>query len=543
MKKHLLNALAVSLLLLIPALAFSQPTLGTTKDFVLFSGAGAVSNVGAGTLTLLTGNVGTNGSTVSSGFGNVDGVMHDLDAESGQASTDLIGARDAIITLGAGTVIPHAIGFGGGEILPAGVYTVGAASSLNGEMTLTGSATDVFVFVIDGGLSIATGSKILLTGGATACNVFWQTNGLIEVATGTDLKGTFIAKSGAITMDGVTLEGRALAVTGAITVNGITAHIPIGCTSPNLSPTLMGPAAPTNLNDACFVLFSGNGAVTNSVPATQFVGDIGTNLGLATGFTNVTGTVHPTNDATTAAYVVSLTTDYDYLNLLAMDIELLYPQLLGNNLVLTPHTYLLSAATLLTGNLYLNAQGNSAAKFVIQVNGALSTTAGAKVILQNQANAENVYWKVTGAVSIESSSEFKGTIVATAAIDLKDLVDLEGRGLTTTGTVTTAAAAVYMPFVCTPTAIRIIDDTNADGAVTIYPNPFSSSATIEVSNGSQTDCYQLHVFNGSGTEVMTKTISNRSSTLETGNLRTGIYFYKVTYGTKTFKSGRLVIQQ
>jgi hypothetical protein len=545
MKRHLLNALAVALLLLMPTLASAQPNLGTTKNFVLYSGGGAVTNSGTATLTLLTGDVGTNIGTVLSGFGNVDGIMHNNDAEAHTASTDLITVRDEINLLGTGTVTAHNIGLGGGESLPAGVYFMGtgAAATLSGVLTLTGTSTDKFVFIIDGALSIDGSANVVLTGQVTSCNVFWQTNGQISMASGANVKGTFIAKSGPILMSGTTLEGRALALTGAITVSALQATIPIGCAGTNPSPTLMGPAAPTHLNSTCFVLFSGNGAVTNSVVSTPFTGDIGTNLGLATGFTNVTGTVHPTNDATTAAYVTSLTTDYDYLNLLTKDIELLYPPQLGNNLVLTPHTYLLSGATSLTGNLYLNAQGNSAARFVIQVSGAFSTAAGAKIMLLNQAKAENVYWKVTGAVSIEISSEFKGTIVASAAIDLKSLVDFEGRGLTTSGTVTTAAAAVYLPFVCTPTAIRIIDEGNMDGAVTIYPNPFSSSATIRVNNASEVNCYELGIYNASGKKVMTRTISGQSTTLETGNLPSGIYFYKITGENKTFKSGKLVVQK
>jgi len=43
---------------------------------------------------------------------------------------------------------------------------------------------------------------------------------------------------------------------------------------------------------------------------------------------------------------------------LANDIELLYPAVLGNDLVLTPHTYILNGATVITGELVLNAENN-----------------------------------------------------------------------------------------------------------------------------------------------------------------------------------------
>ncbi len=290
------------------------------------------------------------------------------------------------------------------------------------------------------------------------------------------------------------------------------------------------------------MLFSSSGNVSNSVPAAVFTGDIGTNLGTTSGFLNVTGTVRPGPDVVTGLYASDLASTYSYLNALSKDIELIYPVQLGNNLVLTPHTYLLSAATVLTGNLYLNAQNNPDAVFVIQVTGAFQAVTGSEVILQNQAQSKNVYWKITGAVDISSTS-FRGTIVSNSAIDLKTGVTLDGRGLTISGVVTTAADFVTIPSGCVATAIRIIDDSNMDGAVTIYPNPSSSSATIRINNASEVDCYELGIYNASGKQVMTRTISGESTTLETGNLPSGIYFYKITGVNKTVKSGKLIVQK
>ena len=87
MKNYLLYSLTAASLLLIPLTNLGQaPTTGTTVDFVLFSSDGAVSNTG---ITHLTGNVGTNNGS-STGFGNVDGQMHDNDVASAQASADLL---------------------------------------------------------------------------------------------------------------------------------------------------------------------------------------------------------------------------------------------------------------------------------------------------------------------------------------------------------------------------------------------------------------------------------------------------------------------
>src|SRR5690606_14524569 len=99
------------------------------------------------------------------------------------------------------------------------------------------------------------------------------------------------------------------------------------------------------------------------------------------------------------------------LNLLSPDIELLYPAQFGNSLVLTPHTYVLKGAATLTDTIFMNAQGNNDAVFVIQINGALTTSTYANVKLINGAVAENVFWKIEGAVSINNFSTMRGTII------------------------------------------------------------------------------------------------------------------------------------
>src|SRR4051812_36385695 len=85
--KHSLLRIFLPTLFFVPFTSFAQaPNLGTAADFVLFSSNGAVTNSG---ITQLTGNVGTNSGS-STGFGNVNGVMHDGDGASAQCSADLL---------------------------------------------------------------------------------------------------------------------------------------------------------------------------------------------------------------------------------------------------------------------------------------------------------------------------------------------------------------------------------------------------------------------------------------------------------------------
>jgi len=435
MKKMLLCIVTLVTLSLFPYLNFAQaPDLGTAAGFVLFSSSGAVTNNGT---SQLTGNVGTNSGS-STGFGNVNGVMHDNDGASSACAADLLTAYNQL-----NSAIPDffpAPLLGNGDTLVAGTYKISAVTTLSGELILDakGNGNAVFIFQIEAAFSTTAASKIKLIHRAKACNVFWKVEGLVSMASATFMRGTVIAHNAAINMNtNDTLEGRALSIAGAVSTDGILAYTPIGCGS----PILTGPAAPDLGAASCYGIFSGNGEVTNS-GVTYVTGDIGTNVGLTTGFNPlyVKGEIHPIPDGSTAACAADLLNAYNYLNTLPYDIELLYPAQFGNDLVLTPHTYLMNAATAFNGTVYLNAEGNADAVFVIKINGALTTSTFSRVVLMNGTQAKNVYWKVEGAVNINDNSVFNGTIVCNnGAINLTTGDSITGQALTTNGALSTSA--------------------------------------------------------------------------------------------------------
>ena len=472
MKTRLLNLLTVVIILLIPMLNFGQaPPLGTAADFVLFTTVGAVGNTGT---SQITGNVGTNSGAIT-GFGNVNGVMNSGNGSTAQCAEDLLTAYNQLNST-VPTFFPAPL-LGNGQILNAGVYSISGAATLNLDLNLNaqGNSNAVFIFQIQGPFSTGANSKVKLLNGALACNVFWKVEGLVSMAAGTFMKGTVIANNAAINMGiGDTLEGRALSTTGAVNVLGVLAYTPIGCGS----PVLTGPAAPVLASSECFTLFSANGPVSNA-GITHVTGDVGTNVGLTTGFNPlfVIGTVHPIPDGFTLQAAADLGNAYTYLNALPYDIELLYPAQFGHNLVLTPHSYLMNAATTFTDTVYLNAMGNPNAVFVIKINGALSTSTYSKVLLINGTQTKNVYWKVDGAVSINDYSVFKGTIVCNnGAMLLATGVAIEGRALTTTGALGTSAITATMPPGCGGTSSPTITTQPADQTACV-----GSSASLSVS--------------------------------------------------------------
>lgn len=450
MKKQLLNALGVVLLLLMPTLTYAQaPPLGTAADFVLFTSAGAVTNVGTYKyLTRLTGNVGTNSGS-STNFGNVNGVMHDGDGASAQCAADLLLAYNSLSAAIPGFTLGPVIG--NGTTLPAGTYSMPGTTSLNLGLTLDaqGNPNAVFIFKTPTAVAYAftanPNSKINLINGAKACNVFWQVSGAVNIGGGATMRGNIIAH-GAITMAAQdTLEGRALTVNGAITISngalGFLAYTPIGCGS----PVLTGPAAPTFVASGSYAVFATTGAATDC-GTSRIIGDVGGNTIPPTGFNpdSVTGTIH-FNDPSTQAAAADLLLVYNYLLGLPYDIKLLDPAEFGHNLVLTPHTYQMDAAVSFTDTLYLDAQGNTDAIFIIKTYGAFASSVGSKIILKNGTQAKNVYWFCTGAVNIGSNSVFKGAIIAHDAILMVAGTKLEGRVFSTHGALTTCGITASLP--------------------------------------------------------------------------------------------------
>ena len=506
------------------------PTLGASASFALFSTNGAVTNTG---MSIITGDVGTNNGAATN-FGNVNGVMHDADGAAALAAASLTIAYNQL-NAATPNFFPSAL-LGNGQTLVAGTYSIGQTASLDGELTLDGGGNPnaVFIFQIGGAFSSAAGSKVILTNGATACNVFWKVEGLVDLATNTTIKGTIVANNAAVILNtGVNLEGRAFSTTGAVTVSGVTIAKPLGCGT----PILTGPTQPVLNSVACYTIFSGNGAVTNS--GISFItGDVGTNVGLTTGFQaeNVTGTIHPNPDVSTATCAADLNNVYTYLNTLPTDIELLYPASFGNDLVLTPHTYHLNAATVLNGTVYLNAQGNADAVFVIKINGALSTSTYAKVILQNGAQAKNVFWKVDGAVNLNDYADFKGSVIGNNGAVIINLgVNIEGRVLSTSGGITTFGINAVMTPGCNPLATQSANAKN-QGAK-FYPNPFSSVLNVKMDDvdGGST----LTIFNAAGAQVK-ETILSQKTTAVPMRLPAGVYFYQLNGKKGAKQSGKLI---
>jgi ice-binding like protein/type IX secretion system substrate protein len=217
---------AVTLLLSSNLSVAQAPILGKAANYVLFTIAGAMGNTGASDIL---GNIGTNNGAIT-GFGAPSIMVGSIDsgnAATVQCSIDLVAAYTQLYNT-APTSTTHTPAFGTGETLFAGVYSIAAAGSVAGDLTLDaqGDPNAVFIFKFGGAFTTGAATTIILLNGTKPCNVFWGAEGAISMAAVTTMKGTLIANNGAISMGaGGNLDGRMFSTTGAVSVYGVS--IPI----------------------------------------------------------------------------------------------------------------------------------------------------------------------------------------------------------------------------------------------------------------------------------------------------------------------------
>ena len=129
------------------------------------------------------------------------------------AFVDAAGRPFDISELGAGDV--------SGRTLPCGTYKWGTSLlvATGTAVTLTGSATDVWIFEIAGDLILDSAAAVRLEGGALAENVFWQVTGLVDLGTTTQMQGVVLTATSVAMKDSATITGRLLAQTAVTLIN------------------------------------------------------------------------------------------------------------------------------------------------------------------------------------------------------------------------------------------------------------------------------------------------------------------------------------
>ncbi|MGC8511349.1 MAG: ice-binding family protein, partial [Acidimicrobiales bacterium] len=218
-------ALLVAPALAVPASASTTAVaLGNAAPFAVLAGT-TVTNTGT---SQIAGSVGVSPGSAVTGFppglitgGSIDAA--DTTAQAAQASLTtayLAAAGETPVTVNASDL--------GGQTLVPGVYQNAAAMSLTGTVTLNaeGNANAVFVFLAGSTLTTAPSSSVVLTGGAQACNVFWQVGSSATIGTTTDFAGSILALTSISVQTGATISGRVLARNGQVSLEGDTITVP-----------------------------------------------------------------------------------------------------------------------------------------------------------------------------------------------------------------------------------------------------------------------------------------------------------------------------
>jgi Ice-binding-like/Bacterial Ig-like domain len=194
--------------------------LGDAGDLTILAGT-TVTNSGA---TTVNGDVGVSPGNTVTGFppGTVNGTTHLNDAVAQEAHNSLVTAfNDAAGRTGAVIV---ANGELGGLTLAPGIYTSGISSfaitSSDLILDAQGNPNAVFIFQMPSStLTVANSRRVILTGGASAANIFWQVGSTATLGTNSQFAGNILA-AGTITLQsGAILQGRALTTGGAVILN------------------------------------------------------------------------------------------------------------------------------------------------------------------------------------------------------------------------------------------------------------------------------------------------------------------------------------
>ncbi len=147
------------------------------------------------------------------------------------AYTNAMGRAPDVTELGAGNI--------GGLTLTQGVYKWGTGLLIPVDVTLSGSANDVWIFQIAQTLNVSSAVKIVLAGGAQASNVYWIVGGQTTIGTTAVMNGNILDQTAIVMNTGAQLNGRALAQTAVtLDANNVTAP-----SSSSGTPALASPVA------------------------------------------------------------------------------------------------------------------------------------------------------------------------------------------------------------------------------------------------------------------------------------------------------------
>ena len=287
----------------------------------------------------------------------------------------------------------------------------------------------------------------------------------------------------------------------------------------------------------------------STVPASAITGDIGIspaaetyitgfNLTDATGYATspqITGTIYasdmasPTPSNLTTAVSDMETAFTDAAGRVTPDFVELHVGNLGGK-TLIPGLYKWGNTVIAPASFEINGDEN--AIWIFQIAGDLTISSDINVTLSGGAQAQHIFWQVSGEVTIGTNAHFEGIILSMTAINFHTGASLNGRAFAQ------SAITLDQNTITQPTFTQVTSNEETDlsqvGKFALsqnYPNPFNPSTVISYQVPVNTDV-RLEVFNMLGQSVTVlvneqKSAGSHSVRFDATSLSSGMYFYQI----------------
>jgi Ice-binding-like len=252
----------------------------------------------------------------------------------------------------------------------------------------------------------------------------------------------------------------AVVALGAVTFLGFTSLPAAAATAINL-----GSATPYAVVAGTTITNTGSSVIS---------GDIGLSPGTSiTGFPP--GTVSGTTNAADALSLAAQTSSTAGYGVAAGSTP--FTTVAGGTLggTLAPGVYQSSSALALNGSVTLNGGGNPDAVFIFQAGSTLPTASGSVVVLENGAQACNVFWQVGSSATLGTGTSFSGTILALASVTADTGASVQGRLLAQTGAVTLDDNTVTVPVCALAVTTTTTTTTAPTTTTTLHKTPTTTT--------------------------------------------------------------------
>lgn len=217
--------------------AATSPDLGDADSFAILSST--YTNTAGG--TTINGDLGyttgpataptVNGTT----YTDADATYNQAGIDQGSALTDL-NNQACTHTFDPGAIdLASNVDFPTSTYTP-GVYCITGAASIGGGGTITLNGSGTYIFRMDGALTTSANSIVAVSGGASACDVWWTPTEATTLGADSTFLGTDISAAGITIGSNVTWTGRALAFGGTVSTDADTISTPT-CTTAASSGT------------------------------------------------------------------------------------------------------------------------------------------------------------------------------------------------------------------------------------------------------------------------------------------------------------------